>query len=113
MASPFEVEFSTQEPPSEAQSHAAAALANAAKGVGLKLSNQSEGELQYKPPIQFPILLALSRRLGGEHMTVTFSPGTDGGTKVTIRGSIGRNRLQLASDPERWTEPLGGTATGS
>lgn len=113
MATSFEVELSVPESPSEAQSHAAVALAGAAKGVGLKLSNQSPGELQYKAPVQFPLLLALWRRLQNEHMTITFSPGTDGGTKVTIRGSLSQNRQPLASDPERWTEPLGGTAIGS
>lgn len=113
MASPFEVELSMREPPSEAQSRATVALVDAASRVGLRLTNQSAGELQYKPRVQWPFLLMLWHKLQGEKMTVTFSPGTDGGTNVTIRGAVARGRQPLASDPEHWTEPLGGTSTGS
>jgi hypothetical protein len=107
MASRFEVELSMQQSPSEAQSHAAVALADPANAVGLKLSNQSAGELKYKPPVGFPFTLALWHRLQGEQMTVTFSPGTDGGTEVAIRGAVSGNRQALASDPEHWSEALG------
>jgi hypothetical protein len=113
MASPFEVELSMRRSPSEAQSHAAVALVEAARIVGLRLTGQRAGELQYKPRVQFPFVRMLWHKLQGEKMTVTFSPGGDGGTRVTIRGAVARGLHPLASDPEHWTEALGGTAIGS
>jgi hypothetical protein len=113
MASPFEVELSVAQSPEEAQSHAAGALAEAALTVGLRLTGQRPGELQYTPKVQFPFVRMLYHKLQGEKMTVTFSPGSDGGTSVTIRGGVARNVLPLASDPEHWTEALGATAVGS
>ena len=113
MASPFEVELSMQQSPSEAQSRAAGALADAAFTVGLRLTGQRPGELQYTPRVQFPFVRMLYHKLQGEKMTVTFSRGADGGTRVTIRGAVARNVEPLASDPEHWTEALGATATAS
>ena len=113
MASPFEVALSMRQSPSEAQAHAAVALAEAARTIGLRLTHQHAGELQYKPRVQFPFLLMLWHNLQGEKMTVTFSPASDGGTRVTIRGAVARDRHPLASDPEHWTESLGSLTTAA
>ncbi|HEY2653539.1 MAG TPA: hypothetical protein VGI50_16570 [Solirubrobacteraceae bacterium] len=113
MASPFEVELSVHQSPDEAQSQAAVALGDAALRVGLRLTGQRPGELQYTPKLQFPFVRMLYHKLQGEKMTVTFSRGSDGGTRVTIRGGVARNVLPLASDPEHWSEALGATAVGS
>jgi hypothetical protein len=107
MASPFEVEFSMRQPPSEAQANAVAALAEPARIVGLRLTKQSAGELQYKPRVQFPFLLMLWHNLQGEQMKVRFSPGADGGSQVTINGAVARGVHPLAADPGHWTEALG------
>lgn len=113
MASPFEVELSMRRSPSEAQAEAATALADAARTVGLRLTEQRAGELQYKPRVQFPFVRMLWHKLQGEKMTVTFSPRDDGGTRVTIRGAVAGGVQPLASDPEHWAEALGGAAIPS
>jgi hypothetical protein len=110
MASPFEVELSVRQSPGEAQSQAAVALVDAALTVGLRLTGQRPGELSYTPRVLFPFVRMLWHKLQGEKMTVTFSPGSEGGTRVTIRGAVARNVHPLASDPEHWTEALGAAA---
>jgi hypothetical protein len=109
MASPFNVEFEMREPPAEAQSRAAEALADAARAVGLRLTKRGAGELGYKPRVQFPFLLMFWHTVNGERMTVKFEPGGDGGTRVTISGAVARNVHGTASDPEHWAEALGGS----
>jgi hypothetical protein len=107
MARPFSVELSMPESPSEAQSRAATALADAARVVGLRLTKRGAGELSYKPRVQFPFLLMLWHNLNREQMTVRFEPGAGGGTRVTISGAVARGRHALAADAEHWSEALG------
>ena len=109
MASPFTVELSMPEPPAEAQARAADTLTDPARAVGLRLTRRAAGELQYKPRVQFPFLIMLWHNLSGEKMTVKFAPGESGGTRVSISGAVARDRHPLASDPEHWTEALGGS----
>ena len=108
MASPFTVELSMPEPPAEAQARAASDLTEPARIVGLRLTKRNPGELQYRPLVKWPFLLVLWRRLSGERMTVTFVPGEEGGTRVTVSGAVARDKHPLASDTEHWTEALGG-----
>jgi hypothetical protein len=42
-------------------------------------------------------------------MTVTFADRPDGGTRVQISGAVSGGCLELASDPEAWSEALGVT----
>ena len=109
MASSFTVTLSMPEPPSEAQARAANELQAPARAVGLRLTGRAAGELQYKPRVQFPFLLMLWHTINGEKMTVRFDPGDGGGTRVTINGAVDRGKHPLASDPEHWTESLGGS----
>ena len=113
MASPFNVEFSMNEAPAEAQARAAEALTEPARAVGLRLTNRGSGELHYRPRVQFPFLLMLWHNLQGEKMTVRFKPGESSGTRVTIDGAVARGNHPLAADPEHWTESLGGSATAA
>lgn len=113
MASPFKVELSMRQAPSEAQSQAATALGDAALSVGLRQTDQRPGELQYSTRMRFPFLLMLWHKLQGERMTVSFVPAPDGGTQVTISGAVARNLHPLASDPEHWAEALGAEASRS
>ena len=108
MASPFNVELAMSEAPAEAQARAVDALAEPARLVGLRLTKRGVGELQYRPRVQFPFLLMLWHNLSGERMSVKFAPGESGGTRVTLNGSVARAKHRLASDPEHWTESLGG-----
>jgi hypothetical protein len=50
----------------------------------------------------------LWHNLNGERMTVKFAPGEGGGSRVSISGAVARGKHPLASDPEHWTESLGG-----
>jgi hypothetical protein len=109
MATQFNVELSMRQPPPEAEAHAASALTDAARAVGLRLTSRGAGELVYKPRVQFPFLLMLWHTLSGEQMTVGFTPGADGGTRVAIRGAVARSRHPLAANPEHWSEALGAT----
>ena len=78
----------------EAQARAATALVQPARAVGLRLTKRGGGELVYTPRVQFPFLLMLYHKLSGEKMTVTFAPGSDGGTHVMISGKVaGSNHL--------------------
>ena len=106
MASPFTVELSMPEPPAEAQARAASDLTEPARIVGLRLTERNPGELQYRPPVKWPFLLALWHRVSGEKMTVTFEPGEGGGTRVTISGAVVRAKHPLAADEEHWSESL-------
>ena len=112
MASPFSVELSLSEPPSEAVAHAANALTEPARIVGLRLTKRSAAELQYRPRVTFPFAIMLWHTLNGEKMSVRFEPGDGGGTRVTINGDVARAKHPLAADPEHWTDALGGTARG-
>jgi ABC-type molybdenum transport system ATPase subunit/photorepair protein PhrA len=47
--------------------------------------------------------------VNGEGMTVTFADRPDGGTRVQISGAVSGGSLELASDPEAWSEALGVT----
>jgi hypothetical protein len=111
MASPFNVELSMKEAPAQAQARAASALEEPARLVGLRLTKRGADELQYKPRVQFPFLIMLWHNLNGEKMTVRFEPGESGGTRVTINGAVSRGKHPLATDPEHWTESLGGATT--
>jgi hypothetical protein len=111
MASPFDVELSIQEPPSDAQARAATALAEPARAVGLRLTKRVAGELHYRPRVQFPFVVMGWHYLNGERMTVRFSPGDAGGTRITISGAVARPKHPIAADPEHWTEALGGGST--
>jgi hypothetical protein len=109
MGSEFEVEMTVREEPQEAQSRAAGVLEDAAGAVGLRLTGRTPGQLRYRPPIQWPLLLALYHRLKGEQMAVSFRPADGGGTAITVQGSVARGRHALAADPEHWAGPLAAT----
>jgi hypothetical protein len=109
MAKNFSVEVSLPEAPAQAQARAARALAEPARAVGLRLTRQSGGELQYRPRVQFPFMLMLWHNLNGERMTVRFEDGDGGGTRVLISGAVGGGSVELASDPEHWSEALAGS----
>jgi hypothetical protein len=47
--------------------------------------------------------------VNGVGMTVTFADRPDGGTRVQISGAVSGGCLELASDPEAWSEALGVT----
>jgi hypothetical protein len=113
MASPFTITLSMPESPADAQARAANELTNAAKAVGLRLTGRAAGELQYKTSVQFPFTLRLWHTLNGEKMTIRFEPGESGGTRVTINGAVARGKHPLASDPEHWTESLGGSTAAA
>lgn len=107
MASTFNVEFSVPDDPAEAQARVAEAFTDPALAVGLRPTARGAGQLQYGPQVQWPFLLVLWRKLGGEKMSVSFRPGEAGGTRVTISGAVARSKHSLAADPEHWTEALG------
>ena len=107
MATPFDVQLSMSEAPSEAQARAAEALSDPARQVGLRLTKRSASVLTFRPRVQFPFLLMLWHNLNGEQMTVKFEPGDRGGTRVNISGAVARDRQPLAADPEHWSEALG------
>jgi hypothetical protein len=108
VASPFNVEFSLSEPPDDAQARAVDSLSEPARAVGLRLTERGPGQLEYRPRVQFPFLIMLWHNLNGERMTVRFGPGDAGGTRVTISGAVARSSHPLASDPEHWSDALGG-----
>lgn len=110
MASPFTIELMMPEPPSEAQARAARNLTEPALAVGLRLTGRKAGELEYRPRVQFPFLIMLWHNLNGEKMTVRFHQGGRGGTRVSINGAVARGKHPLATDPEHWSESLGGSA---
>jgi len=107
MASTFSIELSMREAPAEAQARAATALTEPARRVGLRLTTRGAGELGYKPRIGWPLLVTLWHSLSGEHMTVKFEPGAEGGTRVAISGKVAGGNHGLAADPEHWSEALG------
>jgi hypothetical protein len=107
MAKSFSVEISMNEEPAQAQALAASKLSDAARRVGLRLAAQSPGELCYRPRVQWPFLVMLWHRLNGEGMTVTFADRPDGGSRVRISGAVSGASVELASDPEHWSEALG------
>ena len=111
MATPFDVQLSMTEAPSDAQARAVDALKDPAHRVGLRLTKRGPGELRYSARVQFPFLLMLWNTLSGVRMTVKFEPGEGGGTRVTIRGAVAKARQPLAADPEHWAEALGASRT--
>jgi hypothetical protein len=111
MASPFTVELSMSRPPSEAQAHAATALTEPARAIGLRLAKRDAGALHYRPRVQFPFLIMIWHNLNREQMTVRFEPKPAGETRVTITGAVARANHQLAADAEHWAEPLAATVT--
>jgi hypothetical protein len=110
MADAFSVELSMHEGPADAQDRAVTALIEPARAVGLRLNRRSDGELGYRPPVKFPLIVAMWHRLSGEHMTARFEPSADGGTRVTINGAVARGKHAIAMDPDHWREALGGSA---
>jgi hypothetical protein len=111
MPSAFNVELSMREAPTEAQARAATALVEPARAVGLRLTKRDAGELSYTPRVQWPFVVMLYHKLGGERMTVKFEPGGDGGTRVTLSGKVAGSNHMLAADPEHWSEALGASTT--
>jgi hypothetical protein len=109
MAKNFNVEVSMREAPAEAQARAADALTDAARAVGLRLAKRGAGELGYRPRVQFPFMIMLWHNLNRERMTVTFSEAANGGTLASISGAVAGGNHALASDPEHWSEALGGS----
>jgi len=109
MAKSFSVEISMNEEPAQAQALAANKLSDPARRVGLRLVGRSPGELRYRARVQFPFVLMLWHTLNGERMTVTFADRPDGGSRVKISGAVSGGSLELASDPEHWSEALGAT----
>jgi hypothetical protein len=113
MPSAFNVELSMREAPAEAQAHAATALAEPARAVGLRLTKRGAGELRYTPRVQWPFLVMLYHKLSGERMTVRFEPGSEGGSRVTISGKVAGSSHMLAEDAEHWSEALGASTPAS
>lgn len=109
MATPFAVELATEEAPAEAQARGVSALTEPARLVGLRLTKQAAGELQYRPRVQFPFVVMAWHYLNGERMTARFGPGDGGGTRISISGSVARGNHALAADPEHWSEALPGS----
>jgi hypothetical protein len=109
MAKSFNVEVAMQEEPGQAQALAQERLRDPARRVGLRLTGQTAGELHYRPRVQFPFLLMLWHTLNGERMTAKFVDASGGGTRVAISGAVAGGSHELASDPEHWSEALGGT----
>jgi hypothetical protein len=110
MATKFRVELLMSEAPAEARSRAETALKAPAKAVGLRLRSRGAEELYYRPPVGFPFLVNLWHQLDGEQMRVTFEPGTDGGTRVTLSGALAGARQRAAAEPEHWLAALGATS---
>jgi hypothetical protein len=106
MGKQFSVALTVRGNPEEAQSRATSALNDAARAVGLRLTSRSPGQLKYRPPIQWPLLVALYHRLSGEEMLVSFRPADGGGTLITLRGSVARRHAVLAADPAHWSGQL-------
>ena len=109
MAASFSHELSMRMQPAEAQAHAASALTDPARAVGLRLTKRSAGELGYRPRVQFPFLIMLWHHVNGERMAVKFEQAPAGGTRVSISGAVARRNHPLAADPEHWSEPLDAT----
>ena len=110
MPSTFNVELSMRQAPAEAQAHAATALTEPARAIGLRLTKRGAQELAYAPRKQWPFLVMLYHKLSGEQMTVRFEPAPEGGTHVVITGKVSGGNRMLAEDPEHWSEALGGSA---
>ncbi|HEY3945335.1 MAG TPA: hypothetical protein VGL78_08925 [Solirubrobacteraceae bacterium] len=110
MASAFNIELSMSESPAEAHARAADAFNEPASAVGLRLTERGAGKLRYRPLVQWPFLVVLSRKLNDEKMTVKFEPADGGGTRVTINGAVARGKHPLATDPGHWTYALDGSA---
>ena len=87
-----------REAPTEAQAREATALVEPARAVGLRLTKRGAGELGYTPRVQWPFVIMLYHKLGGERMTVKFEPGGEGGTRVTISGKVAGSNHMLAED---------------
>jgi hypothetical protein len=109
VASQFSVEVMTRESPSGAQVRAATALTEPAGALGLSLKNRGGDQLEYRPHLRWPLLAALWHNLNRERMTVKFAPAEASGTRVTITGAVTRGQHALATDPEHWSEVLGGS----
>jgi hypothetical protein len=107
MAKSFEVQIELGEPPEQAQARAASALGAAARAVGLRRTKTAQGELRYRPRVQFPFVLMLWHYLSREQMTVRFENGAAHGTLVRISGAVASSNHPLAQDSEHWSEALG------
>jgi hypothetical protein len=80
-----------------------------ARAIGLELSTRRERELDYKPRIIYPLNLTLWDR--GEKITVKFESAVEGGTHVTISGTVAKSKQTTASDPKHWSEALAGSSS--
>jgi hypothetical protein len=101
MASPFSIELTMAESPSDAQARAATALTEPARSVGLRLKKRGTDELEYGPRLKWPRLVALWHNLRGEQMTVKFEPAEAGDPRHEQR-----RRRARPPRPRRRLRPL-------
>jgi hypothetical protein len=106
MSQTFSCDLSVADAPAIAQARLRTVVTESVlKSTKMRLSTEVNGSLAYRPPINFPLVVALSRRISGENVKVGFTQARDGGTKIEVSGKVAGNSTAIAGR-EFWTEAL-------
>ncbi|HTU85735.1 MAG TPA: hypothetical protein VMF57_09195 [Solirubrobacteraceae bacterium] len=109
MAQSFSYDLSVPGAPSEAQGRLKGPVTERLRVAGkMRLASEDSSSLAFRPSWSFPVFLAASRMISGEGVTLGFSPGDDGATKIAVSGKVGGSARKLASR-EFWAETLQAT----
>jgi len=110
MAQSFSYELSVPGTPSEAQARLKGTVTDRLRVNGsMRLASEDASSLTFRPRWTFPIILAVTRTIGGETVTLGFSAGDDAtGTRIAVSGKVGATARKLATR-EFWAETLQAT----
>lgn len=108
MAQSFSYELSVPGTPSEAQARLKGTVTERLRVNGsMRLASEDASSLTFRPRWTFPIILAVTRTIGGETVTLSFSAG-EGTTRIAVSGKVGGMARKLATR-EFWAETLQAT----
>ena len=106
MSQSFSYDLSLQGSPADAQARVRQAVTEQMRQTAkMRLASQASNSLSFRPQWSWPMLVALSRMLGGEAVKLNFSAG-DGGTRVTVSGKVGGDAEKVANR-DFWAQTLG------
>jgi hypothetical protein len=105
MSHSFSYDLTLQDAPSTAQARVRdAVVAQMRDTAGLHLVDEGSHSLAFGPQWSWPVLVALSHKLNGENVKLSFGVAGDG-TGVTVSGKVAQNAEQIA-DRAFWTHAL-------
>jgi hypothetical protein len=107
MSHTFSYDLTLQDSPTDAQARVRETVISQLRDTaGLHLVDEASHSLAFGPQWSWPVLVALSHKMNGENVKLSFGVAGDG-TDVTVSGKVAQNAKSVA-DRAFWANALTG-----